>query len=124
MAFATNVARAKARGHNVRRKLFLKRSAENEPYKLRFYADRDKFLGEITTGWNLGMDEKIEFQTGARYFQLHVDLIDDPDGDLLRALKSMTKVKIGSADFGILSKPTFLAAVPSYLFKVQPIGES
>lgn len=123
MAFATNVARAKARGHNVRRKLFLKRSAARQPYKLRLYADR-VLLGEIAHGWNLGMDEKIEFQTGARYYSLSIDLVDDPDGDLLRALKSMTKVKIGSADFGILSKPSFLNAVPSYMFKVQPIGES
>lgn len=123
MAFAPSIAKAKSRGHDIRRKLFLKRSAVQQPYKLKFYADR-VLLGEITRGWNLSTDEKVEFQTGARYFQLHVDLIDDPDGELLRALKSMTKVKIGSVDFGILSKPSFLSAVPSYTFKVQPIGES
>lgn len=123
MAFASSIAKAKSRGHDIRRKLFLKRSAAQQAYKLRLYADRT-FLGEIARGWNLGMTEQIEYQTGARYYLLHVDLIDDPDGELLRALKSMTKVKIGSVDFGILSKPSFLAAVPSYTFKVQPIGES
>lgn len=123
MAFAHNVARAKARGHDVRRKLFLRRKTSTEQYKLKFYAGTTP-LGEIERGWNLGMDEKIEFKTGERYFPLYVDLIDDPDGELLRALKSMTKVKIGSADFKFLSKPTFLAAVPSYTLRVQPIGES
>lgn len=123
MAFASSIAKAKSRGHDIRRKLFLKRSAAQQTYRLRFYADRT-FLGEIARGWNLGMTEQIEYQTGARYYPLHVDLIDDLDGELLRALKSMTKVKIGSVDFGILSKPSFLAAVPSYTFKVQPIGES
>lgn len=123
MAFGQSIAKAKSRGHDIRRKLFLKRSAVQQPYKLRLYADR-MLLGEIARGWNLGMDEKVEFQTGARYYSLSIDLIDDPNGELLRALKSMTKVKIGSVDFGILSKPSFLAAVPSYTFKVQPIGES
>jgi hypothetical protein len=123
MGFAENVARAKSRGHDARRKLFLRRNATNEQYGLRLYGG-NSLLGEITKGWNLGQDEKIEFQTGARYYPLYIDLIDDPNGDLFRALKAMTKVKIGSVDFKFLSKPTFLAAVPSYTFKVQVIGES
>lgn len=123
MAFATNVARAKSRGHDIRRKLFLRKSAAGLPHKLKFYSG-PTFLGEIERGWNLGMDEKTEFQTGERYFLLFVDLIDDPDGELFNALKLMTKVKIGSSDFGFLSKPSFMNAVPSYTFRVQPMGQS
>lgn len=123
MAFAPSIAKAKSRGHDIRRKLFLKRSAAQQPYRLKFYGSTG-FLGEIERGWNIDLNQHQEMATGARYFNLFVDLIDDPDGDLLRALKSMTKVKIGSADFGILTKPSFLAAVPSYTFRVQPIGES
>lgn len=123
MAFGQSIAKAKSRGHDVRRRLFLRRNATNQRYKLRLYG-ASGLLGEIERGWNLGQTEQIEFQTGARYYPLYIDLIDDPDGDLLRALKSMTKVKVGNVDFGILSKPSFLAAVPSYTFKVQAMGES
>lgn len=123
MPFASSIAKAKSRGHDVRRRLFLRRNAANQQYKLRIYSG-NTLLGEIERGWNIGQDERIEYQTGARYYPLYIDLIDDPDGELLRALKSMTKVKIGNVDFGILSKPSFLAAVPSYTFKVQAIGES
>lgn len=123
MAFGTSIAKAKSRGHDIRRKLFLKRNASNQQHRLKFYAG-SSLLGEIERGWNLGQDEKVEFQTGARYYPLFIDLIDDPDGDLLRALKQMTKVRVGSIEFGILSKPSFLSAVPSYMFKVQAMGES
>jgi hypothetical protein len=123
MAFATNVARAKARGHDVRRKLFLRRKSASEQYALKLYSG-STLLGEVARGWHLGQSEKIEFQTGARYYPLFIDLVDDPEGELLRALKDMTQVRVGSVKFGILSKPSFLAAVPSYTFKVQPIGES
>ena len=123
MPFGTSIAKAKSRGHDIRRKLFLKKSAVGQPYRLKLYAGSTP-LGEIERGWNLGQSERIEYQTGERYYPLSIDLIDDPDGDLLRALKSMTKVKVGSIEFGILSKPSFLNAVPSYTFKVQPVGES
>lgn len=123
MAFGTSIAKAKSRGHDVRRKLFLKRNAANEQYKLKLHGASGP-LGEIDRGWNIGQDERIEYQTGARYYPLYVDLINDPDGELLQALKDMTQVRVGRLKFGILSKPSFLAAVPSYMFKVQPIGES
>lgn len=123
MPFGQSVAKALAKADDIERKLFLKKSAVGQPYRLKFYAG-STLLGEIARGWNLGQDEKIEFQTEERYYPLSVSLIDDPDGDLLRALKSMTKVRIGSVEFGILSKPSFLSSVPSYTFKVQPMGES
>lgn len=124
MPFGQSVAKAFAKADDIERKLFLRKSAVGEPLKLRLY-NGSTFLGEIDRrGWNLGQDEKIEFQTGARYYPLFIHLIDDPDGGLLQALKSMTKVRVGSIEFGILSKPSFLSAVPSYTFKVQAIGES
>ena len=123
MPFGTSIAKARSRGHDVRRKLFLRRTTANQPIKLRIYG-ASGLIGEIERGWNLGQSERTEFQTGERYYPLHIDLIDDPNGELLRALKSMTKVKIGSVDFKFLSKPSFLSAVPSYMFKVQSIGES
>lgn len=123
MAFATSVAKAKSRGHDIRRKLFLKRAATGEPAKLKLYGSSG-FLGEVTRGWNLGMNERVEVQTGERFFPLFVSLVDDPNGELLNALKSATKVKINSVDFKFLTKPSFLNAVPSYTFKVQPIGQS
>ena len=123
MPFGQSIAKAKSRGHDIRRKLFLKRSAANERYKLKLYSGT-ALLGEIERGWNIGQDERIEYQTGARYYPLYIDLIDDPNGELFRALKDMTQVRVGSVKFGILSKPSFLAAVPSYTFKVQSMGES
>lgn len=123
MPFGQSVAKAIAKADDIERKLFLRKSAVGQPYRLRLYAG-STFLGEIARGWNLGQSEQIEYQTGERYYPLSIDLIDDPDGDLLRALKTMTKVRIGSIEFGILSKPSFLSAVPSYTFKVQAIGES
>lgn len=123
MAFAQSVAKAKSRGHDIRRKLFLKRSASGEQGPLRIYGPTGP-LGQITRGWNLQLTERTEHVTGERYFNLFIDLIDDPDGELLAALKSMTKVKINSSDFGIFSKPSFLTAVPSYVFQVQPMGQS
>ncbi len=123
MALGRSIAKAKSRGHDVRRKLFLRRNAANEQYKLRLYGAGGP-LGEIERGWNIGQNEQIEYQTGARYYPLYIDLINDPDGESLQALKDMTQVRAGSLKFGILSKPSFLSAVPSYTFKVQPIGES
>lgn len=123
MAFAQSVAKAKSRGHDVRRKLVLKRSAAGAQGPLRIYGPSGS-LGQITRGWNLQLTERTEYATGERYFNLFVDLVDDPDGELLAALKAMTKVKINSSDFGILSKPSFLTAVPSYTFRVQPMGQS
>lgn len=124
MPFGRSVAKALAKADDIERKLFLRKSAAGEPLKLRLY-NGSTFLGEIDKrGWNLGQDEKIEFQTGERYYPLSVSLVDDPDGELLQALKSMTKVRVGSIEFGILSKPSFLSAVPSYIFKVQSMGES
>lgn len=123
MAFAQSVAKAKSRGHDIRRKLFLKRSATGEQAKLKFYSS-STFIGELTRGWNLEMNQRQEIATGERYFNLLVDVIDDPNGELLSALKSATKVKINSVDFKFLSKPSFLNAVPSYTFRVQPVGQS
>lgn len=123
MGFGSNIAKAYARADDIERKLFLKKSPTNEPYKLKFY-NGSTFLGEIERGWNLGMNEQVEQKTGERYFPLFVNLIDDPNGELLAALKSMTKVKIGSVDFKPISKPSFLNAVPSYTFRVQPVGQS
>lgn len=123
MAFAQSIAKAKSRGHDVRRKLFLKRNAAGEQGPLKLFGPSGP-LGEISRGWNLGLNERTETATGERYFPLMIDLIDDPDGELLRALKAMTKVRINSTEFKFLSKPSFLSAVPSYFFKVQPITEA
>lgn len=119
MAFGTNVAKGKAAGHNVRRKLFLKRAVSGTQAKLKLF-DSTGFLGELEKGWNLGLNERVEIQTGNRYFDL---FIDDLTGELLPALKSMTKVRINSVEFKFLSKPTFLNAVPSYHFRVQPMTQ-
>lgn len=123
MPFGQSVAKALAKADDIERKLFLRKSPTGQPLKLRLY-NGSTFLGEIDKrGWNLAQDEKIEFQTGERYYPLSVSLVDDPDGELLQALKSMTKVRVGSVEFGILSKPSFLSSVPSYTFKVQAMGE-
>lgn len=123
MPFAQSIAKAKSRGHDIRRKLFLKRNASGEQGPLRIYGSSGP-LGQITRGWNLQLTERTEHATGERYFNLFVDLIDDPDGELLAALKAMTKVRINSVEFKFLSKPSFLSAVPSYTFRVQPVGQS
>ncbi len=124
MAFAPSVAKAKSRGHDVRRKLFLRKSPSGEAYKLRLIGPNGHAIGELQTGWNLELQERQELATGARYFNLFVDVIDDPDGELLRALKTASRVRVGSMEFGFLTKPSFLSAIPSYTFRVQPVGES
>lgn len=123
MGFGENIAKAFGRADDIERKLFLKRTATGEPAKLKLYGPSGQ-LGEVTRGWNLGMSERVEAQTGERFFPLTVSLVNDPNGELLSALKSATKVKVNSVDFKFLTKPSFLNAVPSYTFKVQPIGQS
>jgi hypothetical protein len=119
MAFGPSVARGKAAGHNVRRKLFLKRAATGEQAKLRIY-EGSVFKGELERNWNLQLTERTEHATGERYFNLFVD---DLDGELLPILKAMTKVRVNSVEYKFLSKPSFLSAVPSYMFRVQPVTE-
>jgi hypothetical protein len=119
MAFNTNVARAKARAHNIKRKLFLRRTATDEPAKLKIY-EGSVFRGELESNWNLELNQRTEHATGERYFIL---FIDDLDGELLGTLKAMTKVRVNSVEYKFLSKPSFLTAIPSYVFRVQPLTE-
>jgi hypothetical protein len=121
MAFGPSVARGKAAGHNVRRKLFLRGTASGELAKLRIYEGSD-FKGELERNWNLELTPRTEQAEGKtiRYFRL---FIDDIDGELLPTLKAMTKVRINSVEYKFLSKPSFLSAVPSYTFRVQPMTE-
>lgn len=120
MPFGTNVARAKQRGHDVKRKLFLGADATllllkgNGPYTT---------LATLTNGWNLGRREYTEIDSGARYFKLYVD---DLDGSRLANLKAMTAVRIKGMNFKFIGKDSSLAiqgTIPSYEFKVQAMGE-
>lgn len=120
MAFGTNVGRAKQRGHDVKRKLFLGSDTTlrllegNGPYTT---------LATLTNGWNLGRKEYAEIESGARYFKLYVD---DLDGSRLVKLKAMTAVRIKGMNFKFIGKDSSLAVrgtIPSYEFKVQAIGE-
>lgn len=76
-------------------------------------------LGELTTGWNLDLRERVEPVTSARYYSLY---IDDVQGDRLQALKEMTAVRLNGVFYKPIAKPTFEGAIPSYRFKVQVVG--
>jgi hypothetical protein len=118
MAFGTNVARAKQRGHDIKRKLFLGADAT-----LRLLKGDGTILATLTNGWNLGRKEYTEIEDGSRYFKLYVD---DLDGTRLPHLKAMVTVRIKGINFKFIGKDSSLAirgTIPSYEFKVQAIGE-
>lgn len=116
MAFGTNVAKGKSRGHDVRRKLYLGKDAVLVLVK----GDRGQTkLGELTSGWNLDLRERVEPVTGARYYPLY---IDDVQGDRLQALKEMVAVRLNGVFYKPIAKPNFEGTVPSYRFKVQAVG--
>lgn len=119
MAFGPSVAKARSRGHDVRRKLFLRKLNSGANATLKLYGPNG-LLAEVTRGWNLELTQRTEFATGERYFNL---FIDDVQGEMLDTLKAMTKIRIASTEFQFLSKPSFLNAVPSYVFRVQPVNE-
>jgi hypothetical protein len=117
LSFGTNVGRAKQRGHDVKRKLFIGTAPSlvllkgNGPYTT---------LTTLTSAWYLGRKEYQELVTGARYFKLY---IDDLDGTRLSQLKAMTAVRISGMNYKFIAKDSFVGTIPSYEFKVQAIGE-
>lgn len=116
MTFSSDVATARAAGHNVSRNLFigtdslllLKGSA---PYTT---------LATLASNWYLGRREYQDVEAGPRYFKLYVE---DLQGDRLAHLKSMTAIRIKGVNYKIIGKDSFTGNVPSYEFKVQAIGE-
>lgn len=116
MPFGPSVTKARSRGHDVRRKLYLGKDAVLVLVK----GNRGETkLGELTTGWNLDLRERFDPETKARYYSL---VIDDVDGDRLQALKDMVAVKLNGIFYKPIAKPPFEGTIPSYRFKVQAVG--
>lgn len=116
MTFPSDVATARAAGHNVSRQLFVGTDTllllkGNGPYTT---------LATLTTNWDLGRHEYQDVEAGPRYFKLFVE---DLQGDRLTHLKTMTAVRIKGMNYKIIGKDSFTGSVPSYEFKVQAIGE-
>jgi hypothetical protein len=114
--FGPSVAEARAAGHDVRRELYLGRDTVLVLVK----GNRGETkLAELTTGWHLDLKDRIEPVTGAHYYRL---FIDDPTGERLQVLKDMAAVRFKGTFYKPISKPSFAAAVPSYVFRVQDMG--
>lgn len=116
MSIGTDIAAAFSEADDVLRELFL-----NDQAIFILKGDRGQTkLAELSNGWFLDDKEHIEPPpSGVRYFNL---FIEDPAGERLPVLKTMTAVRIGSELYSIYVKPSFLSAVPSYIFRVQAMG--
>src|SRR6185503_17147810 len=108
MPFGPSVAKARSKGHDVRRKLYLGKDAV---LVLVRGSRGETKLGELTTGWNLDLKERVEPVTGARYYSL---FIDDVSGERLQALKEMVGVRLNGIFYKSISKPNFEGTIPSY----------
>lgn len=114
----TRIARALARGHDKLRQIFV----QEQCIKL-LAGDQQNWGDPIATydsHWYLDKREYSDVIAGKKFKRL---VIDDIDGCRLSKLKAMTAVQIGDVVFRFHGKDSFLGAVPSYEFKIYPLGE-
>lgn len=114
----TRIARARARAHDKLRQIFLK----DQCLKV-LSGDQNNWgtpLATYDSHWYLDRHEYSDMIAGKKYKRL---VIDDVDGCRLQKLKDMTAVQIGDAVYGFHAKDSFLSAVPSYEFKIYPLGQ-
>jgi hypothetical protein len=69
--------------------------------------------------WYLDKREYTEQVSGKKFKRL---VVDDVDGCRLAKLKTMTAVEHNGTVYKFRSKDSFISAVPSYEFKIYPVG--
>lgn len=113
----TRIARAIGRAHDRLRPIFV----QEQCLKL-LTGDQNGYtlLESYDTHWYLDRHEYTELVTGKKFKRL---LIEDVDGCRLAKLKLMTAVQIGDQVYKFNSKDGFTSGVPSYRFKVYPVGD-
>lgn len=113
----TRIARALARGHDKLRTIFV----QEQCLKI-LSGDQQAYTVEATydTHWYLDKREYSDVIAGKKYKRL---VINDVEGCRLSKLKVMTAVQIGDVVYKFHGKDSFVGAVPSYEFKVYPLGE-
>lgn len=114
----TRIARAIGRAHDRLRPIF------NQEQCLKLLEGDQNNWGEPTatydSHWYLDRREYTELSTGKKFKRLQVE---DVEGCRLAKLKSMTAVQIGDFVYKVPSKDAFTGGVPSYQFKIYPVGE-
>lgn len=113
----TRIARALAKGHDKLRRIFV----QEQCLKL-LSGDQQAYTVEASydSHWYLDRHEYTELATGKKFKRL---VVDDVEGCRLSKLKAMTAVQIGDFVYRVPSKDSFTSAVPSYQFKIYPLGE-
>lgn len=113
---ATRIARAIGRAHDRLRPIFLR----TQCLKL-LEGDQNNWTDTASydSHWYLDKREYTELPSGKRYMKLTVE---DVEGCRLAKLKTATAIQVGDVVFKFHAKDSFVGAVPSYRFKVYPIG--
>lgn len=112
----TRIAQGLARGHDKLRTIFLK----DQCLKL-LSGDQNNWT-DITTydsRWYLDKREYTEQVSGKKFKRL---VVDDVEGCRLNELRAMTAIEHEGTIYKFLAKDSFISAVPSYEFKVYPVG--
>lgn len=113
----TRIARSLGRGHDKLRRIFLKEQC------LRLLTgDKEDFSPPATydSHWFLDKHVYTELPSGKRFMKLYVD---DVEGCRMALLKAATAVQIGDAIYKFHAKDSFVGAIPSYEFKIYPLGD-
>ena len=114
----TRIAKALGRGHDKLRSIF------NQEQCLKLLnGDQNNWGEPIATydsHWYLDRREYTELSTGKKFKRV---VIDDVEGCRKAKLKSATAAQIGDMIYRFASKDSLTGGVPSYEFKVYPVGE-
>jgi hypothetical protein len=116
MSRGTRIAKAQGRAHDRLRAIFLK----DQCLKI-LEGDQQAYTTTATfdSHWYLDRREYTEQVSGKKFKRL---VVDDVDGCRLAKLKTMTAVEHGGIVYTIRAKDSFISAVPTYEFKVYPVG--
>lgn len=115
---STRIARGIGRAHDRLRQLF------NQEQCLKILEGDQNNWGEpiasYDSHWYLDKHEYSDIIAGKKFHKLYVD---DVEGCRLPVLKRATAVQYGDLIYRFHGKDSFVGAVPSYEFKVYPVGQ-
>ena len=105
-----------ARSHDKLREIFL----SDQCLKI-LEGDQQAYIPTATydSHWYLDRREYTEQVSGKKFKRL---VVEDVDGCRLAKLKTMTAIEHNGTVYKFLAKDSFISAVPSYEFKVYPVG--
>lgn len=115
---SVRIAKALGRAHDKLRKTF----NQHQCLKVLTGDQNAGYTTEATydTHWYLDKREFSDVIAGKKFKKVYVD---DVEGCRLPILKAATAFQIGDVIFVFHGKDSFLGAVPSYEFKIYPLGE-